>query len=188
MTYYIHCDGSCYNHPDHNTVGYAAVLSNQFDPDMCEVLNTRTGWGKNGTNNIAEWLALIAGMRLMIEHHSIVQDQKYEIYTDSNLIVGQANGNFRVRNAGLRPYYKQFRELEKRAKGIDFDIIWTSRKNNRAADMYSKFANPYFKEKIKNEITRKNIIPIPGCQDEHRRYHWPVMFDDVQRRPEGRSA
>jgi len=177
MTYYIHCDGSCYNHPDHNTMGYAAVLANQFDPDMCEVLKTKTGWDEDGTNNIAEWLALIAGIELMIANFNEKWSDgpvnaywdKYEIYTDSSLIVGQANGNFRVRNAGLRPHYKRFRELEKQAKGLDFDILWASRKNNGTADIYSKLVNPYFQEKIKNELTRKDIIPTPGRGDGRRK-------------------
>ena len=156
MTIYIHCDGSCYNHPDHNTVGYAAVLSKKLDPQMTEVIKTKTGWCKEGTNNTAEWLALLAGMELMMEYEKNHPNpyNQYMILSDSALIVGQANGDMKVRNDQLRYYCAEYRVLEIQAKEIWFDIEWVSRKQNRAADAYSKLVNPYFKEKIKNELSR----------------------------------
>ena len=154
MTYYIHCDGSCYNHPDHNTVGYAAVFSMKEDPEMTQVIKTKTGWCEEGTNNTAEWLALLAGMEMMIEHNKDKPNPhaQYKIYTDSALVAGQANGKWRVRNDQLKYYYAEYRELEKQAHDLWFDIEWVSRKQNRAADAYSKLVNPYFKEKYKNDI------------------------------------
>jgi len=163
MTFYIHCDGSCYNHPDHNTVGYAAVLSEVVDPLMTEVLRTKTGWEREGTNNTAEWLALLAGMELMMEYDkekNIMYDH-YVIFTDSQLIAGQANGEMRVRDRNLMGYYAEYLALEKQTNSgaghypICFDIKWISRRQNRAADAYSKLVNPYFKEKIKNELRPK---------------------------------
>ena len=151
MTIYIHCDGSCYNHPDHNTVGYAAVLARKYDPQMTEVIRTKTGWCEEGTNNTAEWLALLAGIELMIEWDREHPREKYRIYTDSALIVGQANGQMQVRKNQLIYYYAEYRALECRAKHIDFEIAWASRRYNRAADAYSKLVNPYFIEKIKND-------------------------------------
>lgn len=156
MTYYIHCDGSCYNHPDHNTVGYAAVFSLVDNPEMTQVIKTKTGWCEEGTNNTAEWLALLAGMEMMIEHDKAGDKviRKYLIYTDSQLVVGQANGIMRVRSDDLRYYYAEYRVLELKAHQIDFEIAWISRKYNKAADAYSKLVNPYFKERYKNELTR----------------------------------
>lgn len=159
MTIYIHCDGSCYNHPDHNTVGYAAVMSKKFDPEMTEVIRTKTGWCEEGTNNTAEWLALLAGLEMMIEHVTEFprEDVQYEIYTDSALIVGQANGKMVVRKIQLKYYYAEYRALEEKAHNIWFDIAWVSRKQNRAADAYSKLVNPYFIEKFKNESNRSTV-------------------------------
>jgi ribonuclease HI len=160
MTIYIHCDGSCYNHPDHNTVGYAAVLSKKEDPEMTEVIKTKTGWCEEGTNNIAEWLALLAGMEMMIEYHNEKPSPytQYKIYTDSALIVGQANGTMKVRKNELKYYYAEYRALEQKAHEIWFDIAWVSRKQNRAADAYSKLVNPYFKEKFKNEHNNRKTV------------------------------
>jgi len=163
MTYFIFCDGSCYNHPDHNTVGYAAVLSRTYDPLMTEVIKTRTGWHEEGTNNTAEWSALIAGMEMMIDWEEENPWSKYRIYSDSALIVGQANGTMKVRNELLKYHYAEYRALELKAHQIDFEIAWVSRKYNRAADAYSKLVNPYFKEKIKNELNRRDVQGGGGC-------------------------
>ncbi|KKN85463.1 hypothetical protein LCGC14_0277820 [marine sediment metagenome] len=165
MTIYIHCDGSCYNHPDHNTVGYAAVLSKKFDPLMTEVIETKTGWDRAGTNNTAEWLALLAGMELMIKHSREKPNPhtQYQIYTDSALVAGQANGKMQVRKNSLKYYYAEYRALEKQAHDLWFDIEWVSRKQNRAADAYSKLVNPYFKDKINNELDRQNIRREDRC-------------------------
>ena len=76
------------------------------------------------------------------------------ILSDSALIVGQANGDMKVRNDQLRYYCAEYRVLEIQAKEIWFDIEWVSRKQNRAADAYSKLVNPYFIEKIKNDGSR----------------------------------
>ena len=142
-------------------MGYAAILTENPVPEMTDVKMVKTGSQEDGTNNIAEWLALISGMQLMLKHWNecwldgpiTVQWNKYRIYTDSNLIVGQANGRFRVRNEGLRPFYKMFREIEKACKNIDFEIVWIARRFNKTADTYSKLANPYFKDKIKNGLS-----------------------------------
>ena len=160
MIWYIHCDGSCYNHPDHNTTGYAAVLSKGRNPEMTEVTQTKTGWQKEGTNNTAEWMALLSGMEMMIGHHKLqpqgptIQSVEYIILTDSQLVAGQANGRWRVRNNELKYYYAEYRALEMAARGIDFEIQWIPRILNKAADAYSKLVNPYFKDKIKNELPR----------------------------------
>lgn len=174
MTFYIHCDGSCYNHPDYNTTGYAAVLSNIKNPKMVDVIKTKTGWQREGTNNTAEWLALLAGMRLMMEH-DIGRDDRYIIITDSQLVAGQASGRWRVINNGLKYYYAEYRALEKDAIGMDFDIQWTPRCFNKAADMYSKLANPYFKDKITNELQG---IQAAGDGEEDNRTFPPHIIRD----------
>jgi len=122
---------------------------------MIDVLRTKTGWQREGTNNTAEWMALLSGMGLMIEHWGNNDEDEYIILTDSQLIRGQASGEWKVRNNELKYYYAEFRVRERQAHEINFEIQWIPRIFNRAADAYSKLVNPYFKEKIKNELRPK---------------------------------
>lgn len=147
MEYFIFCDGSCYNQPGKNSTGYAAVMTDRMFPTFDNILNHWTGTKAIGTNNTAEWDALILGMRLMIAHNLISDSlDSYHIFTDSDLIVHQANGDWRVKKSTLWPYYKEFKELRKQVRKyrISFSIKWISRKQNKLADHYSREANPYY--------------------------------------------
>jgi ribonuclease HI len=147
MEYFIFCDGSCYNKDGHNTTGYAAVLTDRMFATHDNVLKKRTGWDPVGTNNTAEWDALILGMILMLEHDLKTRDfNGYHIFTDSELIANQANGDYKVRNQTLWPYHKKFKELKKRARAcrIEFSIQWIPREQNKIADHYSREANPHY--------------------------------------------
>jgi len=147
MEFFIFCDGSCYNSPGKNSVGYAAVLTDHMFPTFDNILDKQLGSYLEGTNNEAEWAALVAGMELMLKHNKIIHKYvSYHIFTDSNLIVNQANGNYKIRKKNLFPYVAEYKELLKQARScrISFSIKWISRKQNKIADYYSKCANPYF--------------------------------------------
>ncbi len=51
------------------------------------------------TNNRAEYLALIAGLRKALEF----APRELEVCLDSELVVRQINGRYRIRNADLKP-------------------------------------------------------------------------------------
>jgi hypothetical protein len=118
-------------------------------------------------------------MEMMIEHHKnhSTSEHIYYIYSDSQLAVGQANGEWNVRNKELQYYYAEYRALEKKAlyARILFYIEWIPRQQNKTADMYSKLVNPYFKDKIKNEICTpegsgvEDIREFQGSHDHKRK-------------------
>ena len=60
------------------------------------------------TNNVAEYSALIAGLRAAKKLHA----ERVEVVSDSQLLVRQMNGQYRVKNDGLRPLYEEARELQ----------------------------------------------------------------------------
>ena len=59
------------------------------------------------TNNVAEYKALIAGL----EEAKKLGAKKVIIRGDSELIVRQMNGQYRVKNADLRPLYERAQDL-----------------------------------------------------------------------------
>ena len=63
------------------------------------------------TNNQAEYLALIAGLRSIrfdCEHLGLcVSDTRIEIFSDSNLVVNQISGSWKIKNQILRALHRE---------------------------------------------------------------------------------
>jgi ribonuclease HI len=54
------------------------------------------------------------------------------MYSDSELVVRQINGRYRVKNASLKPLYQKVKQLQSRFEG--FTINHIPRQQNREAD------------------------------------------------------
>ena len=80
------------------------------------------------TNNVAEYRALIIGLEEVIK----INPSRVTVKMDSALIVKQLNGEYRVRNPGLLPLYKDAVERIEQIKGIRVQHI--PRDENREAD------------------------------------------------------
>lgn len=80
------------------------------------------------TNNVAEYEALLWGLRVALER----QAQPLTVYSDSELMVRQLNGQYRVKNEGLRPLYTEACRLI----GLlgDVRVLHVRREANKAAD------------------------------------------------------
>ena len=86
------------------------------------------GYLGHATNNVAEYAALIAA--LSYARQQGVED--FTVYSDSQLMVRQLNGEYRVKAAHLRPYYLEALALK---KGLArFRIEHVRREQNRDAD------------------------------------------------------
>ena len=80
------------------------------------------------TNNRAEYLALIAGLRKASEW----RPDRLEVYLDSNLIVEQVAGRYRVRHVDLQPLHRQAVELLRGFPRVT--VRHVPRERNRGAD------------------------------------------------------
>jgi len=80
------------------------------------------------TNNVAEYRALIAGLEKAVE----VGVDQLEVVSDSELLVKQMKGEYRVKNENLRPLAVQASRLARQV-GL---VRWTSvrREHNELAD------------------------------------------------------
>lgn len=92
--------------------------------------------GPGATNNIAEWAAIRNGLRFL-------KDQKWsgtvEIYGDSQLVINQLNGEYKVRKDTLIPYYKECVDL---LKTWNWTAMWICREQNEECDKLSKYDLP----------------------------------------------
>ena len=80
------------------------------------------------TNNQAEYMAVIAALEKTL---SLGYDE-VEIHADSELIVRQINGRYRVKNTNLKPLYLKTMELKSLLK--NFTITHIPRNLNSEAD------------------------------------------------------
>jgi ribonuclease HI len=83
------------------------------------------------TNNIAEYNGLLAALRYAAERgHSRVQ-----IRADSELLVKQMRGEYRVKNEGLKPLFLEACRLVRRIGDVSFTHV--RREQNKEADRLS---------------------------------------------------
>jgi ribonuclease HI len=80
------------------------------------------------TNNIAEYTAMIRALK----HARSLGGRRLEVRSDSELLVNQLGGSFKVKNAGLKPLYDEVSRLR-----LDFDQVsfkYIPRAENKRAD------------------------------------------------------
>ena len=86
------------------------------------------------TNNQAEYKALIAALKEAIR----LGVKEVDISLDSQLVVRQINGEYRVKNAALKPLYQQAKQLLSLLEG--FNITHIPRQQNTEADNLANIA------------------------------------------------
>jgi len=84
------------------------------------------------TNNQAEYRALIAGLKAAVEMGA----EEIRAFADSELIVKQIKGLYKVKNEGLRPLFEEVKGLLRKFKSCN--ITYVPREMNKEAD---KLAN-----------------------------------------------
>jgi len=118
----LHVDGGSRGNP--GPAGVGAVLSG---PDG-ETLDTLANYIGEATNNIAEYQAMISGIELALDRGVT----RLAIFSDSELIVRQLEGAYRVKNEGLRPYYQEAKSLLSRL--AEYELKSIPREANAYAD------------------------------------------------------
>jgi ribonuclease HI len=88
----------------------------------------------SATNNEAEYQALI----LALEEALALGADRVQIFLDSELLVRQLNGLYKVKSPRLTGYYKKSRELL--SKFINYAIMHVYREGNREADRLANVA------------------------------------------------
>lgn len=80
------------------------------------------------TNNVAEYRALVEGLRKAVE----VGTDELEVVSDSELIVHQMRGEWKVKNEALKVLWLDAQELADRVRKVTFTAV--RREHNELAD------------------------------------------------------
>ena len=86
------------------------------------------GFIPHSTNNVAEYNGLLAALRWAVEHRVV----KLHVRADSELLVKQMKGVYRVRNPGLLPLYEEAKRLARQVGQVTFEHV--RRELNKEAD------------------------------------------------------
>jgi len=121
-------DGGARGNP--GPAGYGVRIENQHGELVAEL---RGGLG-NATNNIAEYHGLLAALTWMAEHGH----RDVEIRSDSELLVRQMRGEYKIKSEGLRPLAARARLLMMELGRVDFRHV--RREHNREADRLANLA------------------------------------------------
>jgi len=124
----IFTDGTAEPNP-----GPAAIGATIKDEQGRLITTISQGIGR-ATNNQAEYRAIIAALEKAIE----LGANRVDMRSDSELVVRQINGKYRVKNAALKPLYQQVKQLLSLLEG--FTITHIPRQQNKEADMLANMA------------------------------------------------
>jgi ribonuclease HI len=85
---------------------------------------------KDATNNVAEYTALIKVLEWLLANN--LNSECLQINSDSQLVVKQLNGEYKVKSKRILPLYREVLQLKNKFK--DIAIRWIAREENNEAD------------------------------------------------------
>ena len=133
----IHIDGGSRGNP--GDAGFGVYVQ---DTDGREVAGLY-GFLGVATNNVAEYQGLIHGLRFALEQGA----RRVRVFSDSELVVKQIAGAYRVKHPGMIPLHRESTELLRRFER--WTVTHVPREQNREAD---KLANRALDEKASGRL------------------------------------
>jgi len=87
-------------------------------------------FSKDATNNVAEYTALVKALEWLLANN--FNSDKIKIRSDSQLVVRQLSGEYKVKAKRLISLYRQALLLKNKFKEVE--IEWVPREQNKEAD------------------------------------------------------
>jgi ribonuclease HI len=148
-----HCDGGSRGNPGPS--GYGAVIEG---PDSIVAAELSEFLGIQ-TNNYAEYSGLLAVLNWAIENGK----KHLRVVSDSELMVKQMKGEYKVSSPALRPLWEQARTLARKLE--HFEIRHTLRGGNKDADRLANEAMDKGMRQTSPAASRANPYEKPPKQD-----------------------
>ena len=123
MTILAYTDGASRGNPGESGVGI--VLKDELG----NVIASQYGYIGTTTNNVAEYTALVACLKLV----QTTGCSQLVVHSDSELMVRQLNGEYKVKDAGLKKHFQRVQHILG-ASPFHFKIRHIPREKNREAD------------------------------------------------------
>ena len=141
-----HCDGGARGNP--GPAGYGALIQDDQGmvlAELSEFLGMRT-------NNYAEYSGLLACLQYALDHHH----PRLRVVTDSELMVKQIQGKYKVNSPDLKPLWQEARNRIARLEA--FEISHALRHKNKDAD---RLANEAMDRGMKRPHAPSQPAPPP---------------------------
>lgn len=117
----VFCDGGSRGNPGPAASGVV------FTTDDNKIIATYSQYLGVATNNQAEYQAMILALQKLADFNF----RHVDFYLDSELVVKQIKGEYRVKNSDLQPIYQQIKEA---LKSLTYTISHIRREYNQLAD------------------------------------------------------
>ncbi|MCE9596632.1 MAG: ribonuclease HI family protein [Spirochaetia bacterium] len=118
----LYCDGACRGNPGPSSIGAIAYRAGTEEPAL--LISKTTG---TGNNKQAEYRSLLEGLRGL----KALNAKSVEIRMDSQLVVRQVLGEYKVKHEGLKPLHAEVLAL---LKPLKWRINHVPREENKEAD------------------------------------------------------
>jgi ribonuclease HI len=126
---YINCDGASRGNPGRTAIGIQIK-----GEDKKTVLKQHSEYVGKTTNNVAEYLAVLKSLDIAKKF----TNQNVFVYSDSELLVRQLNGMYKVKNKNLKELFDQVQKLQNSFQKVVFTHI--RREYNVIADQLANSA------------------------------------------------
>ncbi len=124
----VFTDGASKGNPGKASIGVSVLDAGQEIESISKFIGTQT-------NNFAEYTALIEALKLLAEKYS---GSEIEVFADSELMIKQLNGVYKVKNANIKPLYEAIRKLLPSFSAVSFTHV--RREFNKRADELANLA------------------------------------------------
>lgn len=130
--YTVHTDGASRGNPGDAAIAYVINQDNNLT-EYCQRIGQTT-------NNQAEYQALQAALDKLLEMS--IESSVIEIFSDSELMIKQLNGEYRVKDANLRPVFDSVKaKLAALEEGENKYVLTAIRRQfNKRADELANYA------------------------------------------------
>ncbi len=137
-TIYINTDGGSRGNPGPAGIGVVFYDKNEEEIHACHEFIGEA------TNNQSEYKAIILALEVLtkskwMEKNNGDQEKKVICRLDSKLVVEQINGNFKVKNEGIKPLISKVNKIKAKIE-VPIDFIHVPREKNARADELANIA------------------------------------------------
>jgi len=119
----IYIDGASRGNPGKASYAYIIKKRNKVLIEKCDYIGFTT-------NNVAEYMAFIKALEYIAINFN--EEKEVVVYSDSELVVKQLNGLYKVKSPEIRALYDKVMKYSKNF--TRFSVIYIPRERNKKAD------------------------------------------------------
>lgn len=148
----LHVDGASRGNPGPAAFAYVIARPGLPPAEYAQTLGS-------ATNNVAEYTALIRGLKAAAD----LGLKHLTVYSDSELVVRQMSGDYRVKHPDLRPLYLEAKEMLKEFASVT--IAHIRREDNSRADALCNEALDAQPRKVDKKSSARTTVSEPKSRD-----------------------